>query len=112
MLPFVPRKVAKSLKAKATPAITAGPSRPQPPQPSSSNTQHASVVEQPSTSSSQKGKHKEVAATGNVWLNEKDYAVLLRLHASDYALWCDADLRRSVVQGDEGCACFHPCFTN
>lgn len=106
MLPFIPRKVAKSLQKKdpatfqpdGTKEKSSGDlSRPA----TSSRSIEPSTTdnsEQPSTS---KGKNK--ALHDNRWLSEEEYADMLRLTVSDYALWFDADLRRTIESAEEGC---------
>jgi hypothetical protein len=123
MLSFVPRKVAKSLSKKepsnskptlpVAPAPVASSSRVQAPSASESATSqgHANAGGQHTPVSAYKSKEK-VADNGK-YLSEEDYAVLLRLAVSDYGLWADADLRRTLELTEDGCtslACSHVPF--
>lgn len=48
-----------------------------------------------------KGKGK--AQEDTRWLSEEDYVSLVRLSVSDYALWSDTDLRKTIEFADDGC---------
>ena len=42
-------------------------------------------------------------------LSEEDCAVMLRLTVTDYALWADAELRRTFEFAEEECTSALPC---
>lgn len=114
MLPFIPRKVAKSLKAKdlASPSLliatkkSAGqaPLLVQSLQPNEHDTTPPLGGSPPS--SAFKGKRK--AREDSQRLSEEDWTVLLRLAVTDYALWSDADLRRTMEFAEEDCTSTSP----
>ncbi|KAF7789463.1 hypothetical protein EIP86_000408 [Pleurotus ostreatoroseus] len=101
MLPFVPRKVAQSLKSKAR-------SNTQVQDVKGFSHQNTSVVpidqpELPSPpvagpSKGQKDKAKETQPTPPY----KDYAALLLLSLTSHALWANGTLRHAIETGDEG----------
>lgn len=100
---FVPRKLGNKAKAKSvnTGYTTAGPSStlgvnvdegvyPNIPE-SSQEVHRASTSDQRRTKPT--GRH----------LPDEDYAVLVELELSQYALWVNPDLRRNVDLSDDGC---------
>ncbi|PSR92236.1 hypothetical protein PHLCEN_2v4766 [Hermanssonia centrifuga] len=91
MFPFVPRKVTtKSLNAKATSAVT---------QQTKATPHHllAPDVQEPTRTRTDKGKAKETSSGPS----DEDYAGLLSLSLSDYTLWSDPDLRRTIECTEE-----------
>ena len=96
MLPFVPRKVAKTLRSTSN--------TPQNSRSHASNTVASAPVRPVSpatgTSSDLKGKTKEQPAST---LPDTDFATLLTLGLTSYALWSNPDLRRKFETSEEGC---------
>ncbi len=86
-LPFVPRNVKRKSTVK-NPSVAhnaePGPLRIPPPKPD----EKPPLDEKPR-------------------LSEEDYTILVTLALSDYALFCDPDLRRKIDQSEEKCMFFH-----
>ncbi|EKM59920.1 uncharacterized protein PHACADRAFT_206140 [Phanerochaete carnosa HHB-10118-sp] len=102
MLPFVPRKVAKSLQKRDNTGVSSTAAAKEPPrrlgESSRSNEREVSPAPDHATHSS-KGKGK--AAQDSQWLSEEEYAAMLLLTMTDYALWSDAELRRTMEFAEE-----------
>lgn len=103
MLPFLPRKVAQSLRSSSTskneigiPSITSV---------TVDSSKQASAVPEDESKSQREGKGKAVQDKHE----EEDYAFLVSLSLSDYALWSDPDLARAISIGDEECKCLYDC---
>ena len=108
MLPFIPRKVAQSLRKPE--AIASGPSADTAkPSLSSSFATSRSTLLRPEDVSRQTPiasyKGKEKGSDAPKPLSEDDYAILLCLAVSDYSLWADADLRKTIEFTEDGCTC-------
>lgn len=99
MFAFVPRKVAKSLRSSG---VSSKSSKNDSKDPATSSAAAPVTLPLRSSESSSKGKGKETQAT---LVAEEDYAALVLLSLTEYALWADPDLRMSVESSEEGCAC-------
>ena len=107
MLPFIPRKVARSLPKKAEQPVattsTTSPganslSRQHPVQPADVEEPISDTLpSQDATTLKGKGKEKDTA------VSSEDCVTLLLLSVSDYALWSDSDLRWTMESAEEGC---------
>ncbi|KIP10388.1 hypothetical protein PHLGIDRAFT_50327, partial [Phlebiopsis gigantea 11061_1 CR5-6] len=97
MLPFIPRKVAKSLAQKNHATSSLGRAAGVP---TTSTTPHVTELPPPSQNKSDsKGKEKAQEPTT---LLEEDYAAMLSLSVSDYALWADPELRQNMDFAEDG----------
>ena len=104
MLPFVPRKVAQSLKSKSKDTTLVQDVK-------DASIQDKSVVsiDQPELppppvagpSKDQKGNSKETKKSTPPY---KDYAALILLSLTSHTLWTNGPLRHAIETGDEGCA--------
>lgn len=110
MLPFVPRKVAqKAAKVQVQPPRsqhTDDTTRPEQVAGPSGIASSSNIAPKANTQSSiiasLNGKGRETHTSKPSLLDEA-FAILLRLSLSDYALWLDASLRRTLETSDEGC---------
>ncbi|CAL1700024.1 unnamed protein product [Somion occarium] len=97
MIPFLPRSVTRKLptaSTRSTPGrhLTSG-------QATASKTQTVEAIEPHPSQSDNKGKHKDVCANPAY---DEEYACLVYLSMSEYALWSNPDLRRRLEMSDEG----------
>ncbi|KAJ3556880.1 hypothetical protein NM688_g1782 [Phlebia brevispora] len=99
MLPFIPRKVAKSLKSKATSSLNVHNITE-----FSSNSASSSAVPpiQPATTGAVQNVKGKARDTQDVAPPYDDYAALLLLSLTAYALWANPDLRMTIETSDEG----------
>jgi hypothetical protein len=93
---FVPRKLIKSFKVSKNIGQGKEAVLPQAPSPRvvtpESHVAHVDVSPQ-----DDKGKAKAVEkSTGKHAFSDEDYAMLVSLSLSDYSLWSDSDLRRTL----------------
>ena len=98
---FVPRKLAKIVPNRHHGATltSAKPSSSTPnTTPSTSNTRRHQQCADPGPSSS--------SSKPTALLPDETYATLLKLALSDYALWHDIELRKTVGNGEDGCKRF------
>lgn len=104
---FVPRKVAKKVKAQSAPQSKAA----HPVQAVNTNShQDVPTIENIPGPSSRvglqekgKGKHKRKDNPSRTVLTDEDYAILISLALSDHAIWSDPDLRRAIEQHPDKC---------
>lgn len=115
---FVPRKVSRTAKTQAQasgiyiggigatpPALVQGSTRLP-----ISDTPKLNPASRPKQDiDNHKGKAKAIDGPSKS-LSDEDYAILVCMALSDYSLWSDPDLRRSIEQHPERCKCLVLCI--